>query len=264
MTNKAFVHLVQDYYQQNARELPWRQTLSPYAILVSEIMLQQTQAPRVVPKYQAFLTAFPYVSSLAAASLSDVLRLWSGLGYNRRAKFLLQSARLIDLQYKGKVPNTLQELLALPGIGKNTAGAILAYAFNQPIVFVEANIRTVLLHHFFAKQTNVSDQQLSEKLAALLPLVSSPREFYWALMDYGTHLKRTHNNISRSKHYKKQSAFLGSKRQLRGQVIKQLLSAPCSEEQLQKLFVDARLQQVINELVQEQMVVHKRGRYILG
>jgi A/G-specific adenine glycosylase len=218
--------------------------------MVSEIMLQQTQAARVIPKYQEFLTLFPTVQSLAAASLADVLKAWSGLGYNRRAKFLWQAAG----QIKNTFPDTLDDLVALPGVGVNTAGAILAYSFNQPVVFIETNIRSVYIHHFFEDRRDVHDTEI-------LPIVKvtldkeHPREWYWALMDYGVYIKNTVGNTSRnSKHYTKQSTFAGSKRQIRGQIIRLLTERPVSDEEIRNIISDTRLDEVLNDLTKEQLI----------
>jgi A/G-specific adenine glycosylase len=218
--------------------------------MVSEIMLQQTQAARVIPKYQEFLTLFPTVQSLAAASLADVLKAWSGLGYNRRAKFLWQAAG----QIKNTFPDTLDDLVALPGVGVNTAGAILAYSFNQPVVFIETNIRSVYIHHFFEDRMDVHDTEI-------LPIVKvtldkeHPREWYWALMDYGVYIKNTVGNTSRnSKHYTKQSTFAGSRRQIRGQIIKLLSERPVSDEEIRNIISDTRLDEVLNDLTKEQLI----------
>ncbi|HET9174252.1 MAG TPA: hypothetical protein VFN56_03145, partial [Candidatus Saccharimonadales bacterium] len=142
-----FRAVVWRHYEAHGRhDLPWRQPnaagrFDPYAITVSECMLQQTQVSRVLGKYQEFLAQFPTVAALANADLGAVLRVWSGLGYNRRAKFLWQTAQLVLSSSSQQFPRSLPELVALPGIGANTAGAILAYAFNEPAVFVETNIR---------------------------------------------------------------------------------------------------------------------------
>ena len=188
-----FLQTLWDYYQTNGRhDLLWRESdvhgnFDPYRILVSEIMLQQTQVSRVTPKFNEFLINFPDVRSLAHATLADVLALWSGLGYNRRAKFLWQAAQYVTDQCNGVFPQTSAELQKLPGVGKNTAGAIMAYAFNLPVVFIETNIRTVYIHHFFADQGGVTDAAIYEVLEATVDQ-NNPREFYWALMDYGSHL----------------------------------------------------------------------------
>ena len=140
-----FQSMVWDYFETHGRhDLPWRlptdRGFDPYAIMVSEIMLQQTQVGRVIPKFQAFMKQFPTVQALASAPLSDVLQAWSGLGYNRRAKFLWQAAQQVVTDYAGVMPKTLEDLVRLPGIGKNTAGAIMAYAYDQPVYFIETNI----------------------------------------------------------------------------------------------------------------------------
>jgi len=255
---QRFVETVWDYYAAHGRDLPWRQpdtagTFDPYKIMVSEIMLQQTQVNRVIEKYREFLTLFPDTKTLAAAPLSAVLTVWSGLGYNRRAKFLWQAARAIEA--RGTFPQTQTELTALPGIGINTAGAIMAYAYNQPVIFIETNIRTVYISSFLADSAElITDKQIIELAAATLQ-TDEPRQWYWALMDYGSHLKRTAGNSSRlSKTYTKQSTFVGSKRQIRGQVLKALLHGPMSAENIMELIEDERLPQVLVNLTQEQLI----------
>jgi len=132
------------------RDMPWRQDTRPYFVLVSELMLQQTQVARVIPKFEAFIARFPNEKILANSSLTDVIQLWQGLGYNRRAKYLHDSAKMITHDFGGIFPEDEADILRLPGVGKNTAGAILVYAFNHPALFVETNTRTVFIHHFFA------------------------------------------------------------------------------------------------------------------
>lgn len=230
---KQFQKTVLTYWKNSGRhDLPWRATTDPYKIMVSEIMLQQTQAHRVIPYYQAFLKKFPTIKVLAKAPLSDVLRAWSGLGYNRRAKFLHQAARAVVEQHAATMPRKYEELLALPGVGEYTAKAIRVFAYNEPEVFIETNVRSVFIHHFFPKGRKVSD-------ARLLPLIADalhardPRTWYSALMDYGTYVKSMHPNPSRrSKHHTKQSAFKGSNRQLRGAIIRRLMDGPLSEDVL--------------------------------
>ncbi len=263
MTNE-FLNTLRSYDKKHQRDLPWRKNLDPYHIMVSEIMLQQTQVGRVIPKYELFIRTFPDTKSLACAKLADVLALWSGLGYNRRAKFLHQAAQKTMADFDGALPKTISELVTLPGIGKNTAGAIMAYAYNQPVVFIETNIRTVLLHHYFADKHNVSDKQLEETLTTIMKSVDNPREFYWAMMDYGTHLKTIEKNIHRSKHYTKQSKFAGSKRQIRGQIIKLLVAGSQTRESLQSHIDDERCAAVLEDLLSEQLIVRKNSRYSLG
>jgi A/G-specific adenine glycosylase len=220
----AFKKTIYDYYREHGRVLTWRKTTDPYKILVSEIMLQQTQVDRVVPKYKAFIKAFPTAKKLASASVAEVLALWSGLGYNRRALFLKKAAEEVIRHYGGRFPQDYTKLLDLPGIGTYTASAVRAFAFNEPSAFIETNIRSVFLHFFFKDQIDVHD-------SAIFPLIektvdrANPREWYWALMDYGTMLKREFGNASRaSKHYTKQSKFQGSDRQVRGEILKFLLA----------------------------------------
>jgi A/G-specific adenine glycosylase len=265
---KTFQQAVLDYYRSHGRhDLPWRQpeadgSFDPYKIAVSEIMLQQTQVPRVLPKFLAFTAQYPTFTALAAAPLGDVLKAWSGLGYNRRAKFLWQAAQVVAADYGGVLPSTAAELVKLPGIGANTAGAVLAYAFNKPVVFIETNIRTVFIYHFFSEQQAVHDREISDLAAAALP--DNAREWYWALMDYGTHLKQTVGNLSRSSaHYAKQSSFAGSKRQIRGAVLKLLGEKPSTASELAKHIPDERLPQVLGDLTEEGLITKQVNRYTL-
>jgi len=246
--------------------MPWRANTNPYYILVSEIMLQQTQVDRVRPKFETFIKAFPDISSLANAKLSDVLILWSGLGYNRRAKFLWQAAQKITKDFESIIPRTQEELISLPGVGKNTAGAILAYSFNQPVIFIETNIRTVYFYHFFADSAEVvSDSELSEIVAATLD-TENPREWYWALMDYGAYLKKLDGGrLSQSKHYKKQPALKGSLRETRGRILKALIDGKLTEKQLmKKVEADERFIPAIEGLQQEGLIRKNKQHYSLA
>lgn len=209
--------------------LPWRNLpagrqgrIDPYKILVSEIMLQQTQVERVIPFYKAFLKKFLTARSLASAPLSKVLKAWSGLGYNRRAKFLREAAKAVSQKHRGVFPRSYEELLSLPGVGDYTARAVRVFAFNEPDCLIETNIRTVFTHHFFPRARKIAD-------AKLLPLIAKaaagqePRAWHAALMDYGSYLKRTGVRINtKSAHYAKQEKFEGSLRQVRGEILKAL------------------------------------------
>lgn len=224
------------YYLTNKRDLPWRDTTNPYHILVSEVMLQQTQVARVIPKYQEFLKKFSTIESLAKASKADVLTLWQGLGYNRRALFLKKTCETLLAQHQEKsqrkkspqFPTTRDELLKLPGIGQSTAGALLAFAFNKPEPFIETNIRAVYLYFFFKETSSVSDihiYELLQKSLALKKQKENPREWYYALYDYGTMLKAKLGSKKtglhkQSKHYNKQSKFKGSNREIRGAILR--------------------------------------------
>jgi A/G-specific adenine glycosylase len=262
-----FVKTVWDFYRTSGRhDLPWRQTHDAYKILVSEIMLQQTQVDRVVPKYQAFLKTFPTIQVLAAAPLSEVLMLWQGLGYNRRAKMLHECAKVVIKKYHGVMPNTEAELRALPGIGPYTARAVLAFAYNVALPLIETNVRTVYIHHFFSDETDVTDTMLLPYISRTLSL-DNPREWYYALMDYGSHLKRTHgNNISRSRSYVRQSTFNGSDRQIRGVIIRLLtvetkLSRQAIHTRLN--FDELRIDTQLDTLINEGMIVRTGRSYAL-
>lgn len=213
-----FRKVVWTHYRTRGRhDLPWRKTTNPYRILVSEVMLQQTQVQRVIEKYKEFLKKFPTVRALAEASLADVLRAWSGLGYNRRGKYLHDAAKEIVGTHKGNFRQALEH--PLPGVGSYTKAAVKAFAFNQSEVCIETNIRAALIHHYFATTPKVNDRELSvyaEKAAQ----GQDPREWHWALMDYGAYLKSSGiRNNSRSAHYTKQSKFEGSLRQVRGAIL---------------------------------------------
>lgn len=242
MTVSELQQLVDRYFTSHMRDLPWRRfsdgKLDAYHVLVSEFMLQQTQAARVIPKYEQFLTKFPTVKSLAKAPLSEVLKSWSGLGYNRRAKYLWQAAQMVVGAFEGDVPESVDGLMQLPGVGPNTAGAIYVYSFNKSAVFIETNVRTVFLHHLFADRSDVPDSEIAPLLeqALKLPAVArDPRRWYWALMDYGVYIKSEYGNASRrSKHHVVQSKFAGSRRQARGVVLRELTKGPSSRAVLQE------------------------------
>ncbi|MCW1908234.1 MAG: A/G-specific adenine glycosylase [Candidatus Saccharibacteria bacterium] len=260
---EAFITEVTAYYQQHGRSMPWRENTDPYYVLVSEIMLQQTQVHRVRPKFEAFIGQFPTIMSLAQSPLSEVLRAWSGLGYNRRAKFLHQAAKEIVAMHDGRIPQDFGALTDLPGIGPNTAGAIMVYAFNQPVVFIETNVRSVFMHHFFSGKDRVADTELRPFIEQTIDH-NNPREWYWALMDYGSYIKkRGLGKITASKHYAKQSQFEGSVRQLRGRILKQLTDTTLSYEELDVGLADERLPVVLRALVKEGLIAEKSGSYCL-
>jgi A/G-specific adenine glycosylase len=220
---RAFRKTVYGYFKKWARQFPWRETSDPYAIVVSEIMLQQTQTGRVVEKFVEFMNAFPTMSHLAEAPLADVLKVWQGLGYNRRAKMLHEFARQSVEQFGGLVPDDPAVLVKLPGIGPATASSICAFAFNKPVVFIETNIRTVFIYFFFPGREGVTDRELLPYIEAALDR-RHPCRWYSALMDYGVMLKKQCPNPGRrSHHYSRQSRFEGSVRQIRGGILSCLL-----------------------------------------
>ena len=276
------------YREQGRRELPWRVQLTPYGVFVSEIMLQQTQVSRVLGRWERWAVRWPGFRELAAASVAEVLAEWQGLGYNRRALALRAAAQMVVSEFGDELPCDPGLLVRLPGVGPNTAGSVAAFAYNEPVVFIETNIRRVFLHHYGELAAGAEEDSLrtepalarrvrSESFAApgpadgisdaqLRPLVEAgldrerPREWYWALMDYGADLaKRVPNPNRRSKHYLVQSRFEGSVRQLRGEVLRRLLAGPKAADELG--IVDARLEAVLTTLVREGFVTERAGRY---
>lgn len=265
MKTTDFQELVWDKARELYREMPWRQDTRPYYVLVSEIMLQQTQVDRVIPKFEAFIERFPDVETLAKAPLSDILKLWSGLGYNRRAKFLHEAAKKIMNDYDGIFPNTHEGLVSLPGVGVNTAGAILAYSFNEPVVYIETNVRTVYFHHYFEDSMTVTDKEL-RVLAEETIDREHAREWYWGLMDYGSYLKRQGvGRINKSHHYKKQSALKGSVREARGAILKALALQKHSDAALRSAtYDDERFQPALQGLLADGLVVLNGNHYQLA
>ena len=229
---------VNAFARDHYREFDWRTTSDPYAIWISEVMLQQTQTKRVEERYREWLRRFPSVDELALASPADCLSAWQGMGYNRRALALLKTARLIS-DAGGVFPHTEQELRSLPGIGPATAAGICAFAFNQHCVYIETNVRAVFLHELFADQENLRDQDLAPFVARACPasaartsrVPNTPRMWYYALLDYGNYLKKTLPNPSRrARAYRKQSPFEGSRRQKRAELVRLLLASDLADE----------------------------------
>jgi A/G-specific adenine glycosylase len=270
MQPATFRKKVLDFYTKNARDFPWRRTTDPYEILVSEIMLQQTQTFRVVPKYQAFLKAFPTAAKLSKAPLSRVLALWQGLGYNRRALLLQRAAMTVTNDFKGEFPQTYDQLRKLPGVGPYTAGALLAFAFNKPALMVETNIRAALIHEFFpvtdgsesslcSKDRKIADSELLSLLESASPK-SNYRQWYQALMDYGAFLKQKYPNPSRrSKHHAVQSKFEGSDRQVRGEIIRQLTQRKRLPVQSLLKNTDERFARAVKTLERDGLIKIKAG-----
>ncbi len=259
------------YRAQGRHALPWRESHDPYRVLVSEVMLQQTQVERVIPYFSAWLKEFPDGSKLAKAPLSKVLRMWQGLGYNRRAKMLHEAAKAVVREHGGAFPQTPEGLEALPGIGPYTARAVAAFAHNEDVVFIETNIRTVVLHHFFegaevSRYGNIPDTEIKEILEKALPR-GKAREWYSALMDYGSHLKRSGVRLNaRAKGYKRQKAFAGSGREARGALLKALVRGPKPSTLLIDLFGHERRAQMraaLANLTKEGMIELRGGKFRL-
>ena len=232
--------------------MQWRDEPTFYNVLVSEIMLQQTQVERVQVKFAEFMHAFPNEDKLAEAKLSDVLKVWQGLGYNRRAKYLHMAAKYIT---ENGTPNTFNQMVKLPGIGKNTAGALMNYVYNSPTPFVETNIRTVYFYHFFAGRSDVSDGEVLKMVERTMNKYR-PREWFWALMDYGSWLKsQGYSRLDISRHYKKQSKLEGSVRQVRGQIVRALAGRTMTKPELMHAVgADHRFDRALEGLLSDGLV----------
>jgi A/G-specific adenine glycosylase len=262
----SFRQIIYGYYRSHGRSLPWRETRDPYAILVSEIMLQQTQVERVREKYREFLEEFPGFEQLARAELSRVLTVWQGLGYNRRAVSLRLCAQAVVECFKGELPAAVADLETLPGIGPYTARAVAAFAFGEPTPFIETNIRSVFIQHFFPGREAVKDSEI-------LPLVErtldreQPRDWYYALMDFGTMLKKTGVNPGRlSAHHSRQSPFRGSNREQRSLILKSILAAPgISGAQLVAALAGeaAAVNRNLQQLEREGFIQQECGRFVI-
>ncbi len=262
-SRRAFLKVVLGFYKKHGRHnLPWRKTRDPYKILVSEVMLQQTQVDRVIPKYKSFLKKFPTARRLANAPLSLVLKEWQGLGYNRRAKMLHEAGKITAK--RGDFPRTYAGLIALPGVGPYTAKAVRVFAFNEPELMIETNIRAAYLHHFFANRKKVRDNEILGTIS--LPAGVQPRIWYAALMDYGAHLKKTLPNPSRrSAHHAKQKPFKGSDREIRGAILKLLSEINCAAKSFSVLpFSPKRIRAQLLALQKDGLVRKQGGVYLLG
>ncbi|MCX7846657.1 MAG: A/G-specific adenine glycosylase [bacterium] len=261
----AFRRIVLRFYRAAARDLPWRRSHSPYHVLVSEIMLQQTHVNRVIHFFPRFIAAFPDFHTLARAPLHRILRLWNGLGYNRRALALKHIAQIVLSHYHGNLPSSPSLLARLPGIGHATASSIAAFAFNLPTLFLETNIRSVFIHYFFPLHKKVHDCQLLPLLKLTLDR-KHPRRWYNALMDLGATIKNHYPNPSRrSLSYRTQSPFHGSPRQLRAAILRTLLTSPASLASLAKACNTSphSLYPILHSLQLDGLVSFSRGRFFI-
>lgn len=265
----SFRAIIYNFYTAHRRDFPWRKTNDPYHILVSEIMLQQTQTDRVVPKFIHFIETFPTVKSLANAPLQKVLQEWQGLGYNRRGLMLHKTACAIIKDHAGNVPRNEEVLKSLPGIGPYTAAAIAAFAYNTPAVVIETNIRAVFIHHFFRDTNTVYDKELLPLIEQTLD-AKNPRQWYSALMDYGAYLKKEFPNPSRkSVRHAVQSKFAGSDRQIRGAIIRALTQKNISKQALSKILAPynpspERLETILKKLLHESMIIQRKNMFSLN
>jgi A/G-specific adenine glycosylase len=262
-----FRKTILSYYEREGRDLAWRHTTDPYHIFVSEIMLQQTQVARVTGKYPEFIDTFPTFAALAAAPFHEVLAKWQGLGYNRRALTIHTCAKEVMTAFGGELPQDVELLATLPGVGHATACSIAAFAFNMPVSFIETNIRRVFIHSFFGDRLSVTDQEI-------LPLVkqsidaTNPRIWYWALMDFGSELKNSILNPNKkSAHYSKQSKFVGSDREIRGMILRSLVRNPQQDEKelVRSISLSqVRVRRMIDRLEEEGFIERKGKTLIIG
>jgi A/G-specific adenine glycosylase len=262
-TVRLFRKIIKQHYRKYGRhDLPWRMTEDPYHILVSEIMLQQTQVDRVIDKYDQFLSVFPDFQRLARSSLGPVITAWKGLGYNRRAISLHKIAKSVVSEFNGTLPRSPDILASLPGIGKATAASICAFAFNRPVVFIETNIRRVFIHFFFDDKDSVHDNEIQPLVDKTL-VRSNPGDWYSALMDYGAMMKKSVPNPNvKSVHYQKQPPFEGSRRQLRGRVLQAVIeSSGITGARLAKALGEdpGKIKDVLHSL-QKEGFLRKQGR----
>jgi len=267
---REFQQKIYDYYLKNKRNFSWRENINPYKIFISEVMLQQTQTSRVIFKFQQWLEKFPDFKSLAQASGHEVLSCWQGLGYNSRGLRLLHAAQIIENKFKGILPDTLEDLESLPGIGPNTAGSISAFAFNKPVAFIETNIRTVFLYEFFKDKELVCDKEILNLVTQTID-TNNPRDWYYALMDYGVYLKKELKiNNKKSKQYNRQSKFVGSRRQVRGAIVRILSKMKTVSEEDLFFLIEQELpdnthsfENILQELIEEKLVFQKDGNIFL-
>lgn len=263
--------------EEHHRELPWRYIDDPYAVLVSEVMLQQTQVKRVLDYWPRFMRTFPSIDALASSEVSLVLELWQGLGYNRRALALKKSAEICSRDYKGNLPVSYGELVALPGIGPATAAGVLSFALQKPSMYLETNVRTVFLHELFPGECEVPDKLIEPLVRLSCPSVD-PRSWYYALLDYGAYLKATNPNPSRrSKHHSKQSKFEGSRRQKRAEILRMVLASEgMAEPQIIRELADferehkreapdeSLVEGILSDLLSEGFLRFENGLYSVG
>ncbi len=264
-----FQKQILSWYKKNKRDMPWRKTKDPYKILVSEVMLQQTQVPRVLLKYQEFLKEFPTLKSLAHAPDRKLLKVWAGLGYWKRALALKKTAKSILKKHQGKFPKDPKTLETFPGIGPYTARALACFAFQNKDAFLDTNIRRVYLHFFFSKKKNVSDKKILE-VAQKAVWSKNSRTWHYALFDYGAVVLKDKKINKQSKHYAKQSKFKGSFRSFRTKVMRFLLDQSkqtATASKIHRLLKKANSpytpERILAALEKDDLIKKKRGSYSL-
>ncbi len=262
---KVFQDIIYSFYNHKKRNFPFRENITPYKVVVSEIMLQQTQTNRVAEKFIEFIDKFPDFKSLAQASVEELLSMWQGLGYNRRAIALKKIAERIISEFNGNVPKDMDSLTSLPQIGHNTASSILSFAYNIPTYFIETNIRRVYIYFFFPGKIEIDDKEIMELVKDSVDK-DNPRDWYYALMDFGTMLKKTHPELNKkSAHYRKQSKFVGSTRQVRGKVLKLLLKKPFSKREIiDKInYEEKKVIEILDALKKEGFIQEEQDRFFI-
>jgi A/G-specific adenine glycosylase len=266
-TLDCFRAMVYDFYRDHGRDFPWRRDRSPYSIFISEVMLQQTRTETVAARFPRFLEAFPGFMELARSPLEEILREWKGLGYNRRARNLQRSARMIVDEHNGLLPEDPAELVTLPGIGPATAASIAVYAFDRPEVFIETNIRSLFIYVFFPGEEDVHDRDIYPLVEQTLDR-ESPARWYSALMDIGVYVKSVSGNPSRkSRHFTRQKPFEGSRRQVRSRILEYLLDNPGSDMDTVERVLPASEhdpRSVMDDLCKEGMVKENGKRYYIS
>lgn len=274
LSQEAFITKIYDEGRRHHRSLPWRYLEDPYAVLVSEVMLQQTQVSRVLMHWPRWMNAFPTIDALAAASVADVLEHWQGLGYNRRALALKRAVDECSEHFEGQLPTTVEHLMRLPGIGPATAAGVIAFAFDKPAIYLETNVRTVFIHELFPLTEAVHDRELIPLVNSTCP-TKGARLWYYSLLDYGSYLKTAVVNPSRrSAHYTRQSSFEGSRRQKRATLVRLVLAQPgiTKEELTDSLDTIERaagrdgvdevtLQEILSSLIQEGFFQQRGNTY---
>ncbi|MFW9851901.1 MAG: Fe-S cluster assembly protein HesB [Candidatus Thorarchaeota archaeon] len=255
-----FQNKVFEWWSSNKREFPWRETTNPYYIMVSEIMLQQTQTSRVTNKFLEFIKKYPTPEVLVKAKKSDLLSTWSGLGYNRRALWLQEAAKQI-IENKS-FPQTVKELQELKGVGKYTARSILIFAFNSDLATVDTNIRRILIAEGFASE-ETNERELFEIAEKMVPK-GKARDWANALMDYGA-MKLTASKTG-IKPISKQGKFTGSDRQYRGKILKILVNK--KKITLDKLqdeidLHEKKLDEILQKMIKEGLVANKGKQYFI-
>ncbi len=266
LTPARFQRIVRHFFKRSGRSFPWRETRDPYEILVSEVMLQQTQTERVVQKYAEFLERFPTCKELAQASVGEVVAVWQGLGYYRRALNLHRAAQKVVGEFASRFPNDIETLRTLPGLGPYTAAAVAVFAFGRAAPMIETNIRALYLYCFFPKRRSVTDKEILELVEATIDR-KDPRRWFYALMDLGVELKRHRKRINhRSKHHTKQSKFEGSHRQVRAAVLRVITEKKRAKQPaIQKLlqYDSSRIEKALGELEREGFVTCDKGTFTL-